>query len=49
MPSTARPLDSACTAAIAAAVAAGWRVTGLVTPVASFRRVVAFAASASPT
>ena len=43
IPSTARPPDSTCTAEIAAAVAAGWRVTGLVTPVASRSRVVAFA------
>ena len=38
MPSTARPPDSAWTAAIAAAVAAGCRVTGFVTPVASWSR-----------
>ena len=34
MPSWARPLDSACTVAMHAAVTAGCRVTGLVTPVA---------------
>jgi hypothetical protein len=45
----ARPPDSACTAAIAAAVAAGWRVTGFVTPGRELIRLVARAASASPT
>ena len=49
MPSTARPFEIACTLAIDEAVAAGCRVNGLVTPVASFRFVVAVAASASAT
>ena len=49
MPSTARPPDSVWTDAIDDAVAAGWRVYGLVTPVASPSREVAVAASASAT
>jgi len=49
MPSTARPADATCTEVMAEAATAGWRVTGLVTPVASEIREVAVAAIPSDT
>jgi hypothetical protein len=49
MASTARSPESSCRLAIALAATAAWRVSGLVTPGPTFRRVVARAASVSAT